>query len=172
METKTEKYWSPYVAGFILGLVLLTTFVVMGRGIGASGALMRTVALTLDTVSPSHVDSNPYFAKYAGGDKNPMDDWLVYEVLGILAGGLLSGILAGRLRLKTEKGPRISVKGRLAFAFLGGSLMGIGAALARGCTSGQALTGGATLALGSWAFMMSMFAAAYGIAYFFKKQWI
>ncbi|MCP4628015.1 MAG: YeeE/YedE family protein, partial [bacterium] len=47
-----------------------------------------------------------------------------------------------------------------------------GAMMARGCTSGQALSGGATLALGSWAFMMAMFAAAYGVAYFFRKQWI
>ena len=31
--------------------------------------------------------------------------------------------------------------------------MGIGAKLARGCTSGQALTGGAVLNLGSWAFI-------------------
>ena len=47
-----------------------------------------------------------------------------------------------------------------------------GARMARGCTSGQALTGGASLALGSWAFMLAVFAAVYGLAYFFRKEWI
>ncbi len=172
MKRKSETYWNPYFAGFILGLVLLATFVLMGRGLGASGAMMRTVTFGVDQVSPAHVDNNAYLAQYGGGETNPLDDWLVFEVLGVLVGGLLSGMLAGRLKLKTDKGPRISKRGRLAFAFLGGGLMGFGARLAKGCTSGQALTGGATLALGSWAFMMVMFAAAYSVAYFVRKQWI
>ncbi|MFC1564525.1 YeeE/YedE thiosulfate transporter family protein [candidate division KSB1 bacterium] len=172
MSENNEKYWSPYVAGFVLGIVLLLTFVIMGRGLGASGAMMRSVTYTVDKVAPGHVDGSPFFSKYAGGDMNPLDDWLVFEVVGLIVGGLLSGALAGRLMFKTDKGPRISKSGRLRFAFLGGTLMGFGAMLARGCTSGQALSGGATLALGSWAFMMSMFAAAYGVAYFFRKQWI
>lgn len=167
-----EKYWSPYVAGFVLGLVLLATFVIMGRGLGASGALMRATTYAVDKVSPQHVDNNAYFANYAGGDKNPLHDWLIYEVIGVIIGGLLSGMLAKRLRFKTDKGPNITAPFRLAFAFLGGGLMGFGARLAQGCTSGQALTGGATLALGSWAFMMTMFAAAYAIAYFVRRQWI
>ena len=60
----------------------------------------------------------------------------------------------------------------IGLAFLGGFLMAFGAALGRGCTSGQALSGGATLTLGSWMFMFVMFGAAYGAAYFFRKQWI
>jgi uncharacterized membrane protein YedE/YeeE len=167
-----EKYWSPYVAGFVLGLVLLATFVIMGRGLGASGALMRFTTYAVDQVSPQHVDNNVYFTKYAGGDDDPLRDWLVYEVIGVVVGGLFSGMLAKRLRFKTDKGPNITVPFRLTLAFLGGGLMGFGARLAQGCTSGQALTGGATLALGSWAFMMTMFAAAYAIAYFVRKQWI
>jgi hypothetical protein len=172
MNEKTEKYWNPYVAGFILGLVLLATFVIMGRGLGASGAMMRTVTYAVDTISPEHVDNSPYYSKYAGGDKNPLDNWLVFEVIGVLVGGLLSGMFAGRLRFKTEKGPNISKSGRLMYAFAGGGLMGFGARLAKGCTSGQALSGGATLALGSWAFMLIMFAAAYSVAYFVRRQWI
>ena len=50
--------------------------------------------------------------------------------------------------------------------------MGIGAKLARGCTSGQALTGGALLNLGSWVFMLCVFAGAYALAYFVRKEWI
>ncbi len=172
MAMQNGKFWSPYVAGFVLGLVLLATFVIMGRGLGASGGMMRTVTFVVDKVSPSHVDANPYFAKYAGGDKNPLSDWLVFEILGVIVGGFLSGILAGRLKFQTDRGPHITARGRLILAFVGGGLMGFGARLAKGCTSGQALTGGATLALGSWAFMMTMFAAGYAMAYFVRKQWI
>jgi len=50
--------------------------------------------------------------------------------------------------------------------------MGIGAKLARGCTSGQALTGGALLNVGSWANMMAIFGGAYAMAYFIRKQWL
>jgi uncharacterized membrane protein YedE/YeeE len=71
-----------------------------------------------------------------------------------------------------EKGPKITVNRRLLFAFLGGGLMGIGAKLARGCTSGQALTGGAVLNVGSWAFMLCVFAGAYAMAYFVRRQWL
>ena len=56
-------------------------------------------------------------------------------------------------------------------ALLGGIAMGFAARLARGCTSGQALTGGAMLNFGSWAFMMMIFAGAYMLAYFVRRQW-
>ena len=57
------------------------------------------------------------------------------------------------------------------FAFLGGAFMGYGARMARGCTSGQALSGGAVLSAGSWAFMMAVFAGAYALAYFVRRLW-
>ena len=53
----------------------------------------------------------------------------------------------------------------------GGTVMGVGAVLARGCTSGQALTGGALLSVGSWTFMLSAFAAGYVVAPALKRAW-
>lgn len=49
--------------------------------------------------------------------------------------------------------------------------MGLGAVLARGCTSGQALTGGALLSVGSWTFMLATFAAAFAVAPFARRLW-
>ena len=168
-----RPYWNPYAAGIGLGLVLLASFVIMGRGLGASGAFSSLVATGVVTVAPEHAQANPYFSEYIGdGTKSPLMDWLVFEVIGVFAGGLLSGALAGRVRKTVEKGPRISVRGRLTYAFVGGTIMGIGAKFARGCTSGQALTGGALLNVGSWAFMMCVFAGAYAMAYFVRRQWI
>ncbi len=165
-------YMNPYLAGIGLGLVLLASFVVMGRGLGASGAFSSATAVAVDAVAPRHAEANSFWKEYLeSGVGHPLKEWLVFEVLGVLAGGLLSGLLAGRVHRTIEKGPRISTRGRFAFAFVGGALMGIGAKLGRGCTSGQALTGGALLSAGGWAFMLMVFAGGYGAAWFLKRQW-
>ena len=96
---------------------------------------------------------------------------MVWMVLGVVAGGFVSGLLAGRLKVETFRGPRIGDRARWLLAFAGGALMGYGAGLARGCTSGQALSGGAVLAVGSWAFMMMVFAGGYLLAYPVRKLW-
>ncbi len=172
MESKpAQPYWNPYLAGVGLGLVLLASFVVMGRGLGASGAFASTITAGLNAVAPQHVAGNPTLAEYLKEGTTPLKDWLVFEVLGVFVGGFLSGMLANRVTRTVEKGPRISTRNRLIFAFIGGTLMGVGAKLARGCTSGQALTGGALLNAGSWAFMLMVFAGAYAFAYFMRRQW-
>lgn len=162
-----------YLAGFGLGLVLLASFVLMGRGLGASGAFTSALSTAVHAVAPEHAESNSFYAHYLGdGTVSPLKDWLVFEVLGVFVGGFLSGALANRLKFRVEKGPRIANPKRLAFAAIGGALMGIGAKLALGCTSGQALTGGSLLNVGSWAFMMCVFGGAYGLAWFFRRAWL
>ncbi|HBL31253.1 MAG TPA: hypothetical protein DD490_30875 [Acidobacteria bacterium] len=169
---EAAPYMNPYLAGVGLGLVLLAAFVVMGRGLGASGAFSSLVAWLVSAVAPAHAQANEFYADYLGsGVGHPLKDWLVFEVLGVLVGGFLSGLLAGRVQRGVEKGPRISTRGRLTLAFTGGALMGIGAKLARGCTSGQALSGGAVLSAGSWAFMLMVFAGGYATAWFLRRQW-
>lgn len=167
-----KPYSNPYVVGFGLGLVLLAAFVIMGRGLGASGAVTTLVSVGLDKVAHEHAANNAFFSKYiSDGTFNPLKDWLLFEVIGVIFGGLLSGILAGRFKFKTEMGPRTTINKRFIFAFIGGALMGIGAKFARGCTSGQALSGGALLNFGSWAFMIMVFVGAYAMAYFMRRQW-
>ena len=171
-EKAPRPYMNPYLAGIGLGLVLLVSFVIMGRGLGASGAFSSAIAYGVQTVAPAHANSNEFYSEYLGdGTKNPLMDWLVFEVIGVFIGGYISGALAGRIKVTTEHGPLFTDKKRLLFAFIGGAIMGIGAKFARGCTSGQALTGGAVLNAGSWAFMMMVFAGAYAMAYFVRRQW-
>ena len=173
VEVKSQAYSNPYLVGVGLGIVLLAAFVIMGRGLGASGAMSTLVSVGVETIAPEHAKNNNFYGNYLGdGTTNPLKDWLVFEVIGVLAGGFISGSLAGRVRKGIEKGPRISSGKRLFFAFIGGGLMGFGAKLARGCTSGQALSGGAILNLGSWAFMMMVFAGGYAAAYFLRRQWL
>ena len=166
-----KAYWNPYVAGVALGLVLLTTFAVMGHGIGASGALAAAVAAGEQQVAPAHVAANGYYASYVSGGRDPLASWIVIEILGVLAGGLLSAWLAGRVHRDVERGPRATIGRRLAWGFAGGLLMGFASRLARGCTSGQALTGGALLSVGSWVFMIAIFVAGYAFAPLVRKEW-
>lgn len=167
-----EPYWNPYAAGVGLGLVLLAAFVIMGRGLGATGAFTSVVAAGVEQVAPEHARSSEFYGRYLGNPPtNPLKDWLVFEIAGVVVGGFLSGALAGRVKKGIEKGPRISVRGRMLYAFFGGLTMGFGAKLARGCTSGQALTGGALMSVGSWIFILAVFASAYVVAYVVRKEW-
>jgi uncharacterized protein len=168
---KARSLWDPYVAGFFLGLVLLATFVVVGRGLGASGALTRFTAMLTHAVSPAWVEANGALGGYFSHGGRWWDDWLVFELVGVALGGLAGGLIGGRVKLDVERGPRVSVPRRIALALLGGAIAGYGARLAQGCTSGQALSGGATLALGSWAFMFAVFGGGYGLAYFVRRLW-
>jgi hypothetical protein len=170
--TRPEKaYVHPYLGGALLGVVLFLAFLLTSNGLGASGGLNRFVAAAEDVIVPGHIDRTPYLLKMAGGALNPLDDWTVPVVFGALLGGMTSGIIHGRFKFELNKGPHISNRMRLFLAFSGGTIMAYGARMARGCTSGQALSGGATLSAGSWALMMCIFGGAYALAYFVRKWW-
>jgi len=167
-----KPYVHPYLGGMVLGIVLFLALFLTGNGLGSSGATSRIVTAIEDQIVPSHVDQTPYLLNLAGGDKNPFDDWIIPVFFGALIGGFASGLIFGRVKLETTKGPRVSNRVRWLMAFIGGMLFLYGARMARGCTSGQALTGGATLSAGSWVIMFSIFGGAYALAYFVRKFWL
>lgn len=169
---RSKTYYNPYFGGVILGLILLATFYITGRGLGASGATKSTVVAAVEKVAPEHAEKSAYYSKFISDDIHPMNNWLVFEVLGALVGAFLSGALAGRLKFKTEHSPKITSKKRLVWALIGGLLFGMGSQIARGCTSGAALSGAAVLSLGGFITMLAIFGSAYGFAYFFRKLWI
>lgn len=169
---KPKRYMNPYLAGVLLGLVLLMSFFFTGRGLGASGAVKSVVVATVDTIAPNHTETSEFYSKYAGGDKSPMKSWLVFQVLGVMVGGFLSGAMSGRLTWKVEHSPKITSKRRLVFAAMGGLLFGFGSQLGRGCTSGAALTGMSVLSVAGFVTMAAIFGTAFAFAYFVRKNWI
>ncbi len=172
-ELKKTKYLNPYVGGVLLGIVLLAANFVAGRGLGASGAIKSTVVTAITTVAPLSIEKSGFVKEFRQSHEgNPMKTWLVFEMLGILVGGFLSGAIAGRLKLKVEHSPTITSRKRLLLALGGGVLFGFGSQLGRGCTSGSALSGMAVLSLGGFITMMAIFGTAYALAYFFRKNWI
>ena len=170
---RSRKYLNPYLGGVLLGLVLLAANYVSGRGLGASGAIKSVVATTIETVDKDAFSTMPFMAEYAESHSgSPMKSWLVFQMLGVIVGGFLSGAFAGRLKLKVEHSPKITSRRRLIFALAGGVLFGFGSQLGRGCTSGSALSGMAVLSLGGFITMMAIFGTAFALAYFFRKNWI
>ncbi len=175
MNIKADKqhvYWNPYFGGFLLGIIVILTFYFTGRGIGASGAAKAVVTQAVHTVIPSHTENNAYYAEQFKGGKTPISNWLVFEVIGIIAGAFISGSLSGRVFFRVQHSPKITSRRRLWFALLGGTLFGFGAQFAKGCTSGAALSGMSVLSLGGYISMLSIFGGAYIFAYFFRKLWI
>ena len=165
-------YWNPYFGGFLLGILILFTFYITGRGLGASGAMKSGVVTIVDTVAPSHTENNAYYNKFISEDTFTMNNWLVLEAIGVLLGAFLSGGLSGRISWRIQHSPKISSKRRLIFALIGGILFGLGAQIARGCTSGAALSGMTVLSLGGFITMIGIFGTGYLTAYFFRKNWI
>ena len=169
----TPRYINPYFGGVLLGLLLLTTFFITGRGLGASGAVKSAVVTTVDKVAPVHAEKSDFYSKFITDRNSPMFNWMVFESLGMLLGGLLSGALFGRIKkLRIEKSPKITNKTRLIFAGLGGILFGIGSQFGRGCSSGAALSGTGSYAFGGLLVMVFMFGTGYALAWFFRKLWI
>ena len=171
-DTGPKPFWNPYIAGLLLGGALLASFLILGAGLGASAVPIRCGAWLESLVAPQHAQNSQFFGeKYLADSAHPLRYYLTFMFVGTFLGGLLSAVLARRVKFTVERGEAFGAKRRLLLALVGGILIGYGSALASGCTSGQALTGGALLASGSIAFMLCVFAGGYGAAYFVRRQW-
>jgi uncharacterized membrane protein YedE/YeeE len=166
-----KDYWNPYLGGVILGTMLFLTFLIASQGFGASGTFSRGVAQFLVGVNHEWLQ-NSYVASYFKRGDNALINWTVFETLGILLGGFVSALLAGRFMLKPDKSSSYPIIKRFLWAFLGGAIIAFATRLTRGCTSGQGLDGMATFSVGAWIFMFMAFAGALIISPLFKSQWV
>jgi hypothetical protein len=90
-----KKYMNPYLGGILLGLVLVVAFWISGRGLGASGAAKSVIVSGVKTVAPGHVEKTAFYKDYLASHPQPLYSWLVFQMLGVLVGGFLSGAIAG-----------------------------------------------------------------------------
>jgi uncharacterized membrane protein YedE/YeeE len=164
----SQPYSNPYLAGLLLGLVLLASFVVLGAGLGASSGIARLGAACSMWCSAPRTLASEYFGKWGN---QPLKYYLVFMLAGTLVGALISALLANRVRIQVERGAKASTRLRLGYALAGGVIVGFASRLAQGCTSGQALSGGALLLTGSIVFMLCLFASGYATAWFVRRQW-
>lgn len=170
---KKTDYMNPYLAGFFLGLLLLVTIFITGRGLGASGAFKSGVIAAMESVFTTHTDNTKFYVEYAQEHQgNPLKSWLVFEIIGVVIGAFASGLISDRVKLTLEKPKSVLPRTRILGAIIGGVLFGLGSQLGRGCTSGSALSGMAVLSTGGIITMMAIFGGGYAFAYFFRKLWI
>lgn len=153
---------SPYLVGGALGLLNTFAFATAKRGLGVTTAFESTAALAGRRLAPDAMNVNAYVARR---EETPKVDWESLVVVGLLAGSYLAsrGDSSPKARAVPSSWSRRfgpTPGKRYAAAFVGGAVMMVGARMAKGCTSGHALTGTAELALSSWIFTPLMFATA------------
>lgn len=170
MPSLTDRAWSPYLVGLLLGLLQIPAFLLIGTALGASSSFV-TVGATLASLVDPAVQQIDYAAKHLSGGKNW---WQVALVVGIALGASLSARLSGSIRRgiapvwERALGTR-SPATRFVLAFLGGFLMLAGARIADGCTSGHGLSGMAQLAVGSFVAIAATFAGGIAMAHLLRR---
>ena len=170
IQNKTpQPYWRPMYAGLALGLVLLSTFVITGHGLGATGFTTRVTAwIGMNTV-PAYTAAN----EYLGGmveDGNPLNGWITWQVIGLALGALVSAWLANRFKLQLDGERFLGGSKRPLTALAGGILAGFGARIAAGCTSGLGLSGTAVLGLAGFVFLGTFFVSGLIISLMIKER--
>lgn len=149
-----KQNWSPYAVGAGLGALSWITFLTARKPLGVTTAFESTAAGLGQRAAPSRSGVNAYLAR---ADEVPKLGWEWMLDAGIVLGSLLSARLsAGRGGRKSQTAWTRRFGGsprrRYTGAFLGGVMMMFGARMAKGCTSGHALSGTMQLAASSWVF--------------------
>jgi len=170
MFSLSDKAWSPYLAGILIGLLQIPAFLLINTALGASSSYVTVAGHLAGMVDPAAAKID-YFAKHLAGAKNW---WQVALVVGVALGAALSVRLSGAQRpAMSYVWPRslgiTSLSARLPVAFVGGFVMLFGARVADGCTSGHGLSGIAQLAIGSFIAVAAMFAGGIITAQFLRR---
>mgnify|MGYP000930106292 FL=1 len=156
-NSRIKPFWPPFVAGLVLGLVLLLTFVLSGHGLGASGAANDLVGGVGLQVAPEATRANGYLGPQVA-DGNPIGSWMTWEIVGVAIGALLGAFMAGRFRVQLDGERSVGARSRLLKTLVGGIFAGFGARVAGGCTSGLGLSGAAALGVAAFVFLALFFA--------------
>lgn len=170
MPALTDKAWSPYVVGAIIGLLQIPTFLLMNTALGASSSFVTVGAHIAAFVDPAAA-SIKYFASHMWGAKNW---WQVAVVTGIAIGAFVSMKLSGARRQAVSPVWQrtmglTTLGGRAPIAFLAGFVMLLGARIASGCTSGHGISGIAQLSVGSTLAVAAMFAGGIATAMLMRR---
>jgi len=164
-----QPYWNPLVAGILLGLVLLATFVITGHGLGATGFTTRLTAWLGMNLVPVATSANDYLGGMVE-DGKPLNAWITWQVIGVAIGALVSAFFAHRIQFQMDGRKFLGGSKRPITALMGGVLAGFGARIAAGCTSGLGLSGAAVLSLAGFTFLCTFFAVGLLANRFMKEE--
>jgi uncharacterized membrane protein YedE/YeeE len=171
MRWTVRPYWPPLVAGIALGVALLLTFLLTGHGLAASGFFTGLTAWFGGEFARAATESNTYLGPLLKGDAHPLAAWITWEIAGVAIGAVVAALGSGRFRLRIDGASKLTASNRIVLAVAGGALTGFGARLARGCTSGLGLSGGATLAVAAFVFLIGFFVAGVAVSWTIRRAW-
>lgn len=149
--------WSPYLVGFLIGVLSWLSFLISKRPIGVSTAFARLSGMIEKIFIGKKVEQKEYYKNY-----EPKVDWEVMLVIGVIVGSFVSASLSGNFNISIV--PRLWLVNfgntpllRLIIALIGGIFVGFGARMSGGCTSGHGISGTMQLAVTSWIALFSFF---------------
>jgi hypothetical protein len=159
-----QQNWadSPYVIGAGIGLLDALSFAVSKRGLGVTSPFENAAAWMERRLAPDITHINQYMQKR---DDLPKLDWEAFLVLGLAVGSYLTSRAVPKTRQlglapAWKKRFGEDSRTRLLSSLAGGALMMMGARMAKGCTTGHAITGTMQGAASSWIFTPLMFASS------------
>ncbi|OFZ30445.1 MAG: hypothetical protein A2622_08560 [Bdellovibrionales bacterium RIFCSPHIGHO2_01_FULL_40_29] len=157
----------PFPAALFLGLVVVISLIWFGKGLHVSGIF----AVFCETESTEVISqSDALFCS----SKAHLEDrtWLYWLVGGIFFGAGVTSLLRNRTcKFFIEHGSKVNAKRRLFYACSGGMLVGVGAAIAGGCTSSIGLTGASLLTVAGFAFLIAFFLGGFAARIWFGRTW-
>ncbi|WP_088226459.1 YeeE/YedE thiosulfate transporter family protein [Desulfosporosinus sp. FKB] len=157
-EKMKEKTWSPWAAGFLLGVTAIASYVLVDKTIGSSGGLESIDSMLLKTFH-SNLANSMYF-KF---QMPPVLSFQIILFIGMLLGALVSSLWSHdfKVRMMPDQlwtqnyGP--SKLKRWALIFIGGMIIEYAAGIAGGCTSGLAISGTMQLSPAGLLFIVGLF---------------
>ncbi len=163
---------NPYIGGVGIGILLFLAVLISGNGLGESGGFKRILAVIMNIIAPAHTETLPALKQYLSSSSNPLQDWYIYMLVGIVSGGGYSGWKNRRLNREVLRGPNVSPARRLLFAFAGGAIVAVGGSLAGGCLSSLTISNTSMLGVAGWLFFVPVFIVGVIVAYLLKKEWL
>ncbi|OPY25330.1 MAG: putative inner membrane protein [Methanocella sp. PtaU1.Bin125] len=134
-----------FIAGAFIGILNVLSYVVR-KPLGVSSSFVTADAMGLKAAGSPAVEQNAFLKKHSNVD------YQFILVIFMALGGMASALLFGRSRGR----PMRSLTDVL-MQLIGGFVMLFGARIGRGCTSGNILSGGAQMSLGSLLFAAATF---------------
>lgn len=164
---KTDRTLKPIFAAAFMGAVVALSLSWTQKGIHVSGvfslmcppgAVSEAAAANASSCSIHSLAANK--------------DWIAWMVSGIFGGAFLTSFWRNRgLHFAIERGNGVRPATRLILAAAGGLAVGVGAALAGGCTSSIGLTGSALFSVAAFAFLAIFFIGGFAARVFFGRFW-
>ncbi len=137
-----------FVAGPLIGLLIVAMYALINKPLGVSGAYAEVITFVRQ--------------------RRHAAVWRVWYFVGLLAGGALATWLCGDLAVGLDYGAlgrAVPLPALIPILLAAGVLMGYGARWAGGCTSGHGLCGTAVVSPGSIAATATFMATAIAVTF-------